>query len=42
LKQKVRELRAKREELLQKRGLKMAEILRKRISRLKKKTRRAA
>jgi hypothetical protein len=42
LKQKVKELRAKREELLQKRGLKMAEILRKRISRLKKKTRRAA
>jgi hypothetical protein len=42
LKQKVKELRAKREELLQQRNLKMAEILRKRISRLKKKTRRAA
>jgi len=42
LKQKAKELRAKREELLQQRNLKMAEILRKRISRLKKKTRRAA
>jgi len=42
LKQKVKQLRTKREELLQKRNLKMAEILRKRISRLKKKTRRAA
>jgi cell division protein FtsX len=42
LKQKVRELRAKREELLQGENLKMAEILRRRISRLKKKTRRAA
>lgn len=42
LKQKVKELRAKREELLQQRNYKMAEILRKRISRLKKKTRRAA
>jgi hypothetical protein len=42
LKQKVKELRVKREELLQQRNLKMAEILRKRISRLKKKTRRAA
>ena len=42
LKQKVKELRAKREELLQQKNLKMAEILRKRISRLKKKTRRAA
>jgi cell division protein FtsX len=42
LKQKVKELRAKRKELLQQRNLKMAEILRKRISRLKKKTRRAA
>ena len=41
LKQKVKELRAKREELLQQRNLEMAEILRKRISRLKKKTRRA-
>jgi len=42
LKQKVRELRAKREEILQRRNWKMAEILRRRISRLKKKTRRAA
>ena len=42
LKQKVKELRAKREELLQQRNLKMAEILRKRISRLKKQTRRTA
>jgi hypothetical protein len=42
LKQKAKELRAKREELLQQRNLEMAEILRKRISRLKKKTRRAA
>ncbi len=42
LKQKVKELRAKREDRLQQKNLKMAEILRKRISRLKKKTRRAA
>jgi hypothetical protein len=42
LKQKAKELRAKREELLRQRNLEMAEILRKRISRLKKKTRRAA
>jgi len=42
LKQKVKELRAKREELLQQRNLRMGEILRKRISRLKKKTRRTA
>lgn len=42
LKQKIKELRAKREELLQQRDWKMAEILRKRISRLKKKTRRIA
>ena len=42
LKQKVKELRAKREELLQQRNFKMAEIWRKRISQLKKKTRRAA
>ena len=41
-KQKMKELRVKREELLQQRNLKMAEILRKRITRLKKKTRRAA
>jgi hypothetical protein len=42
LKQKVKELRTKRGELLQGENLKMAEILRRRISRLKKKTRRAA
>jgi len=42
LKQKVRELRTKREEILQQRNWRMAEILRKRISRLKKLTRRAA
>ena len=42
LKQKVKELRTKREEALQQRSWKMAEILRRRISRLKKKTRRAA
>ncbi len=42
LKQKVKELRAKRKELLQQRNFRMAEILRKRVSRLKKNTRRAA
>ncbi len=42
LKQKMKELRIKREELLQQRNWKMAEILRRRISRIKKKTRRAA
>jgi cell division protein FtsX len=42
LKQRVKELRVKREELLEQKNLKMAEILRKRIGRLKKKTRRAA
>lgn len=42
LKQKVKELKAKREELLQQGNVKMGGILRKRISRLKKKTRRAA
>ncbi len=42
LKQKIKELRAKREELIQQRNWKMVEILRKRISRLKKKTRRVA
>ena len=42
LKKKVKDLRTKREELFQQRNWKMAEILRKRISRLKKKTRRAA
>ena len=40
LKQKVKELKAKREEILQQRNFKMAQILRKRINRLKKKTRR--
>jgi hypothetical protein len=42
LKQKVRELRAKREEILQQQNWKMAGILRKRIRRFKKMTRRAA
>lgn len=42
LKLKSKELRAKREELLQQKNWKMADILRKRIRRLKKKTRRAA
>ena len=42
LKKKEKELRAKREDLLQQRNRRMAEILRKQISRLKKKTRRAA
>jgi len=42
LKKKVKELRTKREELFQQRNWKMAEILRKRISRLKKMTRKAA
>jgi hypothetical protein len=42
LKRKRKELKAKREELLQQRNWRMAEILRKRISRLKKMTRRAA
>jgi len=42
LKQKVKELKAKREEILQQGNWKIAKILRKRISRLKKKTRRAA
>ena len=42
LKQKAKELRAKREDLLQQRNWRMAEILRKRLSRLKKKTRRTA
>ena len=42
LKQKVKELRVKRAEILQQENWKMAEILRKRISRLKKMTRRAA
>ena len=42
LKQKVKELRIRKEEALQQRDWKMAEILRKRISRLRKKTRRAA
>lgn len=42
LKQKMKELKAKREEILQQRNLKMAQILRKRINRLKKMTRRIA
>ena len=42
LKQKVKELRVKREEILQQRNWKMAEILRKRIRRFKKMTRRTA
>jgi hypothetical protein len=42
LKQKAKELRAKKEEALQQKNWKIAEILRKRISRLKKRTRRAA
>ncbi len=42
LKQKVRDLRTKRDEFLQGKNAKMAEILRRRISRLKKRTRRAA
>jgi Rho termination factor, N-terminal domain len=42
LKKKVNELKTKRMELIQQSNLKMAEILRKRISRLKKRTRRAA
>lgn len=42
LKQKVKELKAKREELIQQRNFKMAQILRKRIIRLKKMTRRVA
>jgi protein-arginine kinase activator protein McsA len=42
LKQKMKELRAKREEILQQRNFEMAQILRKRIIRLKKQTRRAA
>ena len=40
LKKKVRELRVKKEEALQQQNLKMAEVLRKRISRYKKMTRR--
>jgi len=42
LKKKVKELRMKKEELLQQKNWRVAEILRKRISRLKKKTRRPA
>ncbi len=42
LKQKSQELRAKKVEALQQKNWKLAEILRRRISRLKKKTRRAA
>jgi len=42
LKQKIVELRAKKEEALQGQNLKLAEILRKRIGRYKKRTRRVA
>jgi hypothetical protein len=42
LKQRIQEMRKKKEEFLQQRNWKMAEIFRKRISRLKKQTRRAA
>ena len=42
LKHKSKELRAKKVEALQQKNWKLAEILRRRISRLKKKTRRAA
>lgn len=42
LKQKMKELKAKREEILQQKNLKMAQIIRKRINRLKKMTRRVA
>lgn len=42
LKQKAKELKVKREEWLQQRNFKMAEILKKRIRQLKKKTRRVA
>jgi hypothetical protein len=42
LKQRIQEMRKKKEQVLQQRNWKMAEIFRKRISRLKKQTRRAA
>ena len=42
IKQKIKELKAKREAALEKEDEKMADILRKRIIRLKKKSRRAA
>jgi protein-arginine kinase activator protein McsA len=42
LKQKMKELKVKREEILQQKNFKMAQILRKRINRLKKMTRRVA
>ena len=42
LKQKIVELKAKKEEALQGQNLKLAEILRRRISRYKKRTRRVA
>ena len=42
LKQKIKELKAKREDLLQQKNMKMAQILTQRIRRLKKKTRRVA
>lgn len=42
LKQKMKELKAKREDVLQQKNIKMALVLRKRINRLKKLTRRVA
>lgn len=42
LKQKIKEMRQKKGEVLQQRNWKLAEILRRRISRFKKRTRRAA
>ncbi len=42
LKQKIKEMKLKKEEALQQRNWRVTEILRKRISRMKKKTRRAA
>jgi protein-arginine kinase activator protein McsA len=42
IKAKIRELKNKRQEFLEKDDKKMADIFRRRISRLKKKTRRAA
>ena len=42
MKQKIKEMRLKREEAFQQKNWKMAFVWRKRISRLKKKTRRAA
>ena len=42
IKQKIKQVRAKRENFVQENNKKMAAILRRRISKLKKKTRRAA